>query len=92
MDNFEGKGMTVHPYDTAVSCAKTAEPIEMPFELWTRVDPIKHVLDEGTHWRHLANTIEPSMCSSDETFLSNYFDHLFCFSFIDPFERRTVDV
>jgi len=43
MDNFEGKGMPVHPEDTAVNCAKTAEPIEMPFGLWTRVGPIKRV-------------------------------------------------
>jgi len=28
-----------------VSPAKTAEPIEMPFGLWTRVGPRKHVLD-----------------------------------------------
>jgi len=28
-----------------VSCAKTAEPIEMPFELWTRMGPRNHVLD-----------------------------------------------
>jgi len=28
-----------------MSCAKTAEAIEMPFELWTRVGPMKHVLD-----------------------------------------------
>jgi len=27
------------------STAKPAEPIEMPFGLWTRVDPMKHVLD-----------------------------------------------
>jgi len=30
-----------------VSCAKTAEPIEMPFWLRIRVDPRNHVLDEG---------------------------------------------
>jgi len=30
------------------SPAKTAEPIEMLFELWTRVDQRKHVLD-GMH-------------------------------------------
>jgi len=30
----------------------------------------------GSQWRHLANTIEPSMCGGDATFLlSNYFDH-----------------
>jgi len=30
-----------------VSCAKTAEPIEMPFEGLTHVGPGNHVLDEG---------------------------------------------
>jgi len=50
--------------DTAVSWLKTAEPIEMPFLLWTRVGRRKHLL-HGAHWRHLANTTEPSMCSSD---------------------------
>jgi len=33
----------------------------------------------GAQWRHLANTIEPSMCSGDAAFLSNYFDHLSVF-------------
>ena len=28
-----------------VICAKTAEPIKMPFGLWTSVGPRKHVLD-----------------------------------------------
>jgi len=34
------------------------------------------MLDQGAHRRHLANTIEPSMCDGDEAFLTNYFDHL----------------
>ena len=103
---------------SAMSCAKIAEPIEMPFRLWARVGSMNHVLDEspdplckraifrgqdmlgmpdntlpsamqkwqkksrchlgcglrwaegsmcymGAHWRHLANTTEPSMCSGD---------------------------
>jgi len=33
--------------DFAVSCAKTAEPIEMLFGMWTRLGPRKHVLDVG---------------------------------------------
>jgi len=40
--------------DTAVSCAKTAEPIEMAFGIWTRVGPRKHVLGglyTGATWR-----------------------------------------
>jgi len=42
-----------------------AEPIEMPFGIWTRVGPRKRLLGMGAHWRHLANTIEPSMCGGD---------------------------
>jgi len=34
----------------------------------------EHIL--GAHCRHLANTIEPSMCGGEAAFLSNYFDHL----------------
>jgi len=33
--------------DTTESLTKTAEPIEMPFGLWTRVDPRNHVLGWG---------------------------------------------
>jgi len=33
--------------DTTVSATKTAEPIEMPFGLWTWVVPRNHVLGEG---------------------------------------------
>jgi len=29
---------------TTVSCAKTAEPVEMPFGVWTRVGRRNHVL------------------------------------------------
>ena len=60
-----------------MSCAKTAEPIEMSFAMSTRVGPRKHVLDGSAHWRHLANTTEPSMCGGDAASLSNYFDYLF---------------
>jgi len=28
-----------------MSCAKTAEPIKMPFGLQSRVDPTNHILD-----------------------------------------------
>jgi len=31
------------------ACAITAEPIEMSFEIWTRVGPRNHVLDWGAH-------------------------------------------
>ena len=30
-----------------VPCAKTAEPIEMPFGFWARMGPRNHVLDGG---------------------------------------------
>jgi len=45
--NFEGKG-AAHckvPGLSAMSCAKMAESIEMPFGMWTRVGPRKHILD-----------------------------------------------
>ena len=47
---------------SVLSLAKVAEP--MSFGLWTWVGPRKHVRD-GVHWRHLANTIEPSVCDCD---------------------------
>jgi len=50
-----------------VSPPKTAEPIEMPLGLWTRVGPGNHW---RAHWRNLANMFEPSMCRGDVTFLS----------------------
>jgi len=46
---------------SVVSLAKTVEAIEMPFALWSRVGPRKHVLHQRAYWRHLANTIELSM-------------------------------
>jgi len=48
-----------------VICAKTAGPTEMPFGMWTRVSPRKHVLDAGASGRTLANTTELSVCSGD---------------------------
>ena len=58
--------------------AKMAEPIKMPFGIWTRVSPAQGsiCISWDAHWRNLANTIEPSMCSGDAAFLSIYFDHL----------------
>jgi len=47
---------------SAVSCAKAAKPIEMPFGIWTGLGPGKHV---GAHWRNLTNTTEQSTCGSD---------------------------
>jgi len=53
-----------------------AEPIEMPFALWTRMGPREHVLHESARWRHLANMTEPSFSGGDAAFLSNYFNPL----------------
>ena len=50
---------------TVVSRAKTAEPIKMPFWMWTWMGPRKRVLDWGAPWRYLANTIEPCTCYGD---------------------------
>ena len=36
----------VYGYSTVI-CAKTAEPIEMPFVLWARMGARNHVLDGG---------------------------------------------
>ena len=47
-------GLSVCWFVTVVSPAKTPQPIEMPFGLWTRVGPRKHVLDRvhtDTTWR-----------------------------------------
>jgi len=47
--NFWGKGAShckVREYSTFI-CAKTAEPIEMPFGLWARMGRWNHVLDAG---------------------------------------------
>jgi len=43
--NYDGKGMNWHEWwHSATSCARTAEPIKMPFGLWTQVAWKKHVL------------------------------------------------
>ena len=34
---------------STVVCAKTAEPIGMPFGLWARMGPRNHVLDGGPY-------------------------------------------
>jgi len=61
---------------TAVSCAKMAELIDLPFGLYTQVGERKHkcncifqvapMCPHGrVHWRHLANTIDPFVCGND---------------------------
>ena len=46
-------GQNGHPVvkyrDTMVVCAKTAEPIGMPFGLWARIGRRNHVLDGGPY-------------------------------------------
>jgi len=43
-----GNGHPIVKYrDTAIICAKMAEPIEMPFGLWSWMDHRKRVLDGG---------------------------------------------
>jgi len=71
-----------------VSCAKTAEPIDLPFGLWTQVGRRMHKFNcihqvapmcphGRTHCRHLANTTEPSVYGGDvASHQINYFDHL----------------
>jgi len=77
---FREKNMPGHARrHFAMSCANMVEPIKMPFGFWTWVGPRKHVLHVGGRWHSLENIIEPSGCSGDATFLSNYFDHLFRF-------------
>jgi len=44
--NFEGEGHVPTSQSCAVSCAQTAEPIEMLFGLWTRVGKKNHVSDD----------------------------------------------
>jgi len=60
---------------SAVSCAKIAEPIDLPFRLWTRMGRRKHKFNcirqvapmcphETAHWRNMTNTIQPSIFGS----------------------------
>jgi len=47
--DLEGKGESHCKVwrHSVVSCAKTSEPIEMPFRLWARMGPRNHVLDRS---------------------------------------------
>jgi len=52
-----------------VSCAKTAEPIEVPFGIWSQVGPRKHALRGvyiGATWRIPLNRLSAgvSVCLS----------------------------
>jgi len=60
-----------------MSCVKTEEPIEMLFLGCGFMWAVWNVLGGGSHWRHVLNTIAPSMCSCDAGFCHiSYFDHL----------------
>jgi len=59
-----------------MSRAYMAEPMDLPFGLWTRVGRRKHKFNHirqvapmcphgRAHWHHLANTIEPSVYGGD---------------------------
>jgi len=45
--NFEGASNCKVWGHSAVICAKTAEPTNMPFGLWAQTGPGNHVLDRG---------------------------------------------
>jgi len=74
---IRGKDMPGHARrHSAVSCAKMAGSIDLPFVLWTWVCRMKHKFNRihqvaimcprgRAHWCHLANTIGPSVCSGD---------------------------
>ena len=53
---------------TVLSSSKTVELIEMPFGIWTQVDPRKHALTVGAHYSQLAITTELSMCGVDAAY------------------------
>jgi len=48
-----------------------AEPIEMQFGQWTCVGSRNQVLAGAIHWRHLVNTNERFMHSSDVALCQN---------------------
>jgi len=56
-----------------VSCANTAEPIDMPFGLRWVHGSMYWIGD--AHWRHLADTTELFVCGGDAA-MSSHFDHL----------------
>jgi len=55
-------GLSVFLSVILVSLAKTAEPIEMSFGLWARMDPRNHVLDGAQIIRGKAQLLEESIC------------------------------
>jgi len=68
--NYErGRATHCDGGNSAVSCAKMAESVEMLFRIGTRMGLRKRVLGGGAHWRHLLNSIKPSMCGGNVAFL-----------------------
>jgi len=75
--NFGGKGRPLESIGTSChKLCKTAQPMDVLFGLWTLVGWRKHkfnricqvapmCLHGRAHWRHLSNTIEPSVCGGD---------------------------
>jgi len=53
--------------DKTTSCAKMAEPIELPFRTWTRVGPRNHTLGRGPH-----HPGEGATLLGDAAFRQNY--------------------
>jgi len=54
---IRGKDMHGHArWHCAISCAKTSEPIDLPFGLWTRVGRRKHKFIVFARWRQRALT------------------------------------
>jgi len=61
----EWRGLPVCQSVTLVSPAKMAELIEMPFGGVDSGEPKEACVRWDAHWRHLANTTEPSMYGGD---------------------------
>ena len=50
--------------DTTVNTAKTAEPIKVPFGMWTRLGPNNHVFDEDPDLPGKEKFLKASVASS----------------------------
>jgi len=79
------------PTTLAVSCAKMAEPVVMPFELWILVGPRKHVVDGGVQIPHAKEQFleertcpcmpddtlsEPGVTQCEFSFTSSFFNYV----------------
>jgi len=61
-----------------MSYVKPAVPIKIRFGMLSLVHGTVYG-SGGSHWRNLANTIEPSVCGGNAGLMTNYFDHLCIF-------------